>query len=542
MACCAVPSSVSSFLVLLVSASVAMLLRVLLACAALVLAIAGTAAQDVPQVRRTTTIQLSEQQRGECRGMETRQHAHSSLLCVLRAIAAPCCSHRRCVSLLLLRPLSPLLFASFAATSLAASLAASDIRAVQDLSLMEVGSLSTMSAEADAPIADVARLLAEANRSIRRLNKSRQQFNVISNTIKIRKQATLRANQGNMAPDTVKPQVPEHVDAQLVAPMAQPRIHDSMRFGTKYPIDQSKAGWVDAEVVGEDGKPYLARKQYGIENGEPQSSLSPFAKFIHPPAVGSAADVSNKDRNTLLTPLELKRVNSLQLRLKTVLDQLGANIVWDHTKVKNRRILNEFAELQAESRALMEEYEIRTGVKTIAWQLQSGADSQGFYAPDGKVTDIHFAQNPELAGRLLQRGFNSGPPPPTKEMLAQEKEEQDALSGARPKEQKVSVAWKKQANGVVKAKVNLDVVGSSIKLPGQAPTLAAKPTVPGTQYASGTVGSQSTPVQIDVVAPANEKLVRNRDVAAPPSEADQKQALVDAQKNAPKGAVVKMNF
>lgn len=413
---------------------------------------------------------------------------------------------------------------------------------------MEVGSLATMSAEAAAPIADVARLLAEANRSIRRLNQSRKQFNVISNTIKIRKQATLQARAAAGALDasaaaaqTVKPAVPEHVNAQLVAPMAQPRIHDSMRFGTKYPIDQTKAGWVDAEVVGEDGKPFLARKQYGVD-GEPESTLSPFAKFIQPPAVGSAADVSNKDRNTQLTPVELKRVNSLQLRLKTVLDQLGANIVWDHTKVKNRRILNEFAELQAESRALMEEYEIRTGVKTIAWQLQAGADAQGFYAPEGRVTDIHFAQNPELAGRLLQRGFHSGPPPPTKEMLAQEKEEQDALSGVRPKEQKVSVAWKKQPNGVVKAKVNLEVVGSSIKLPGQAPTLAAKPTVPGTKYASGTVGAQSTPVQIDVVAPANEKLVRNRDVAAPPSETDQKQAIVDAQKNAPKGAVVKMNF
>ena len=56
-------------------------------------------------------------------------------------------------------------------------------------------------------------------------------------------------------------------------------------------------------------------------------------------AVGAAADVSNKDQNTRLTPLELQRVNSLQLRLKTVLDQLGANIVWDHTKVKNRRLL-----------------------------------------------------------------------------------------------------------------------------------------------------------------------------------------------------------
>lgn len=439
---------------------------------------------------------------------------------------------------------------AFAAIVLAISAGAADAQDVpQDLSLMEVGSLASVSAEAAAPIADVARLLAEANRSIRRLNKSRQQFNVISNTIKIRKQATLqaRAAAGAMAPQAaaakpVAPQIAQHVDAQLVAPMAQPRIHDAMRFGTKYPIDQTKAGWVDAEVVGEDGKPFLARKQYGIVDGEPASSLSPFAKFVMPPAVGSAADVSNKDRNTELTPVELKRVNSLQLRLKNVLDQLGANIVWDHTKVKNRRLLNEFAELQAESRSLMEEYEIRTGVKTIAWQLQTAADAQGFYAPEGRVTDIHFAKNPELAGRLLQRGFHSGPPPPTKAMLDAEQAEKDALSGARPKEQKVSVAWKKQANGVVKAKVNLEVVGSSIKLPGQAPTLSAKPTVPGTQYKSGKVGRASTPVQIDVVAPANEKLVRNRDVAAPATDADQKQAIVDAQKNAPKGAVVKMNF
>jgi len=338
------------------------------------------------------------------------------------------------------------------------------------------------------------------------------------------------------------PTVPGHVDAQLVAPMRQPRIHDAMRFGTRYPIDQTKAGWVDAEVVGEDGKPFIARKQYGVVDGEQESTLSPFAKFVRPPAVGSAADVSNKDQNTRLTPLELKRVNSLQLRLKNVLDQLGANIVWDHTKVKNRRLLNEFAGLQAESRALMEEYEIRTGVKTIAWQLETAADAQGFYAPEGRVTDIHFAANPELAGRLLQRGWQSGPPPPTAEMLRQEQDEKDAASGVRPKEQKVSVQWKKQANGVVKAKVNLDVVGSAIKLAGQAPTLSAKPTVPGTTYASGKVGAQSTPVQIDVVAPADEKLVRNRDVAAPPSESTQKQAIVDAQKNAPKGAVVKMNF
>jgi len=299
--------------------------------------------------------------------------------------------------------------------------------------------------------------------------------------------------------------------------MEQPRIHDAQRFGTKHPYTPGRS-WVTATIVGEDGKAYIPRKQWGVAD-EPETFRSPFARFIHPPAVGSSADVVNKDANTKLTTIERKSIDSIQLRLKNVLDKLGANIVWDHTNVKNRRLIAEFEALKVESRTLMEEYELRTGVKTIAWQLNE-PDMRGLHVPNGAVTDIHFSEHPELATRLLQRhNTHPGPPKLTEAQLAKLQAEHDVASGKltrdKPKEQRVSVKWKRDdVTGIVKAKVNLHVRDSKVPAPHLPPNHAARAPVPGKKYPSGRTGSPSMPVQIDVVAPANEELFRNKKVGA----------------------------
>jgi len=317
----------------------------------------------------------------------------------------------------------------------------------------------------------------------------------------------------------------QHINAELVPVMEQPRIHDSKRFGTKHPYTPGQH-YVTASIVGEDGKPYLPRKQWGIDE-VPETFRSPFARFIHPPAVGSSADVVNKDPNTALTSIERKSIDSIQLRLKRVLDKLGANIVWDHTSIKNRRLIAEFEALKVESRTLMEEYELRTGVKTIAWQLNE-PDQRGLHVPNGQVTDIHFAEHPELASRLLQRhNTHPGPPKLTEVQLAALQAEHDVASGKltrdKPKEQRVSVRWKRDdATGLVKAKVNLHVRDSKVPAPDAPANLAARSPVPGKLYPSGRTGSPSLPVQIDVVAPANEELFRrnkNGAQAEPPAAA-----------------------
>jgi hypothetical protein len=313
------------------------------------------------------------------------------------------------------------------------------------------------------------------------------------------------------------------VTAELIASMQQPVIHDSERSGTKFPIKTGHQ-WVSAAIVGEDGKPYVPRKQSGVED-DPETFPSPFAKYIHPPSVGSSADVVNKDGNTNLTPVELKAVNGLQLRLKSMLSQLGNNMIWDHSSVKNRRVLSEFEALKQESRTLMEEYELRTGVKTIAWQLQD-PDIKGLHVPTGSVKDIYFGKNPELAQRLLQRGRQRGPPVPTGAELARLKLEHAIATNSvpvKPQEQRVDVAWKKQADGVVKAKVNLNVIDSKVPLVDQPPALHARAPQPGKTYASGKVGSISSPVNIDVVAPANEMLLRNKMNAASAAEVAQQE-------------------
>jgi len=256
---------------------------------------------------------------------------------------------------------------------------------------------------------------------------------------------------------------------------------------------------------------------------EPEEFRSPFARFIHPPKVGSSADVVNVDPNTKLTKVERQSINSLQLRLKRVLDKLGANIVWDHTSIANRRLIAEFEALKVESRTLMEEYELRTGVKTIAWQLME-PDIKGLHVPNGAVKDIHFAEHPELAGRVLQRpGDRRAPPPLDEKQLAVLQAEHNIANrlenpSAFPtpaREQRVSVAWQKDpTTGDVNTKVKLHVIDSPVPVPGQPANLAARAPVPGKLYPSGRTGSPSRPAQITVVAPAHEELFRNKNAGA----------------------------
>lgn len=390
-------------------------------------------------------------------------------------------------------------------------------------SLMELGATATISTQAAQPMQDVARLLSQANDSIRRLSHSRQPYNVVSNHIRVRRKTRVqlppkpRPSSASTGPKRV-----EHVNAELVEPMQQPKVVHPTVFGTRYPIEQEEREFVVAEIVGEDGKPYTPRKQWEKIEDDPATFRSPFAKYIHPPAVGSSADVANTDANIKLTEIERKTVDSLQFRLRKLLQQLGANIVWDHTKVANRRLVAEFDAIREEAKALLEEYELRTGVKTIAWQLQQ-PDPIGLTTPRGGVTDIHFAKQPEIATRPLQRKESRTEPPKL------DKASLEALQAAHgltpegkpivvpPKEQRVNVAWKKQADGVVKAKVNLQVVDSNTPQRENPPNLSSRVPVPGkVNEKNGKTGPASLPVQVDVVAPQSEQLARTANTAAPP--------------------------
>lgn len=412
--------------------------------------------------------------------------------------------------------LSLVLIATFAINTTAQT----EYEPIQDLGLMEVGSASSISESAARPLQDVAQLLVEANRNIQQLHQSRREYNVVANKIKVRRHTHIHlpdyagiAAAAAAKEAALKKKSAGVVNATLIPRLEQPQIHDPHRFGTKHPIKPGRK-YVSAQIVGEDGKPYAPRKQWkGIED-EPETFRSPFAKFIHPPKVGSSADVVNIDPNTKLTGIERKSIESLQLRLKNLLDRLGANIVWDHTPVANRRLISEFEAIKTEARTLMEEYELRTGVKTIAWQLQEN-DIKGLTPPLGRVTDIHFANQPELASRPLQRKGSHKTPTMSKEQI-EELKVKHGVAPVKPKEQLVDVAWKMQKDGVVKAKVNLNVVDSKVPVVGQEPNLASRLPVPGKKYKSGKVGAPSSPVTIDVVAPAHELLQRNRGMAKAP--------------------------
>lgn len=392
-----------------------------------------------------------------------------------------------------------------------------------DWSLMELGATAQISTSAAAPMQEVARLLAAANRSMRQLSSSRRPYNVVSNHIRVRRQTAVRLPPAPEAPRKTSRRV-DQVNAELVEPLRQPTVLHPQVFGTKYPVQQTEREYVVAEIVGEDGKPYAPRKQWEKIEDDPATFRSPFAKYIHPPAVGSAADVVNTDPNTKLTDIELQTVNSLQLRLKKLLDQLGANIVWDHSKVVNRRLVAEFDAIREEAKAMLEEYELRTGVKTIAWQLQENA-ANGLTTPNGGVTDIHFSKQPEIASHPLQRKDSRTEPPQLDEAALSALRTAHGVNEAGkpletiPKEQTVSVAWKKQADGVVKAKVNLKVVDSKVSQPEKAANLSTRVPVPGkVSKKSGKVGQPSLPVHIDVVAPPNEILARQANTAAPPKK------------------------
>jgi hypothetical protein len=411
--------------------------------------------------------------------------------------------------------------------------------AAQDLSLCEVGSRATISSEAAGPLQEIAHLLVDANDSVRRLAASREPLQLLNNNVRLHTHTNIVL--AKKAPKLKKKSVAK-VTAELANRLQQPTIHDAQRFGTKYPVNQEKAGWVNAQVLGEDGKPYKPRKQWkGIQDDNPMHNLrSPFAKFIHPPAVVAAADIATLDTNKNLTPLERKGVEKLQFRLKRVLDNLGANIVWDHSPVKNRRIIADFENLKTEARALMEEYELRTGVKTIAWQLGK-PDFKGLDVPNGSVKDIYFGKNPELRQRLIQRkGTRKYPPPPTEEMKARalkEKLQAEAAKaaglndGMKKAEQAVTVGWRKGADGVVRAKVKFDVVDTKVPNPYDAPNVNARSTVEGKLYPSGRRGSQSQPVSITVLPPGNEALMRTEKEIAKPAETP-----------APKAALIEMNL
>lgn len=392
-----------------------------------------------------------------------------------------------------------------------------------DWSLMELGATATISSRAAQPMQDVARLLSQANRSIRRMSHSRQPYNVVSNHIRVRRKTNVQLPPAPARASASKgPRRADHVNAELVEPMQQPTVVHPQVFGTRYPIEQEEREFVVAEIVGEDGKPYAPRKQWDKIEDDPATFRSPFAKYIHPPAVGSSADVANKDGNIKLTDIERRTVESLQFRLRNLLQQLGANLVWDHTKVANRRLVAEFDAIREEAKAMLEEYELRTGVKTIAWQLQEN-DAHGLTTPRGGVTDIHFAKQPEIATRPLQRKDSRTEPPMLDKAALQALQAAHGLTPegkpivVPPKEQRVNVAWKKQADGVVKAKVNLQVVDSSAPTLENPANLNTRVPVPGKVSAkSGKVGPASLPVQVDVVAPQSEQLARAANTAAPP--------------------------
>jgi len=282
-----------------------------------------------------------------------------------------------------------------------------------DQSLLQIGSENSINMAAAEPLRDIAHLLVQADRDISRLNGNPfTASNIVHHHIEVERR-------DHIVPlKVIEPtrQLAGHVNAELIPRLRQPTIHDPKRWGTRHPVYPNKE-MVDAMIVGEDGKPYIPRKSTGVEQDPDDAShRSPFAKYVFPPGVGAAADVENADNNIKLTPLELKKVNRLQKRLKIMLDQLGSNIVFDHSVVKNRRYVKEYDKLKSEARALMEEYELRTGVKTIAWTMAEPGEA-GLVAPRPKISDIFFSKQKHLATRQLQRSSGAFPVKPDEPKL-----------------------------------------------------------------------------------------------------------------------------
>ena len=88
--------------------------------------------------------------------------------------------------------------------------------------------------------------------------------------------------------DQTPPAVRQTIERELAGAQLEDIAMEQRDGKTVYETDLIRGGHKWEVVVGEDGKPYVPRKSSGIVE-EPETFLSPFAKFVQPPKVGSSA-------------------------------------------------------------------------------------------------------------------------------------------------------------------------------------------------------------------------------------------------------------
>lgn len=298
-----------------------------------------------------------------------------------------------------------------------------------DASLVEVSAHAAINRAS--PLADVADLILEAKDRVGNLRAARNGVYMGSLT---------RLERANLEPAKVAgaaPQSTETVHATLVPRLRRAKVVDPKRFGVHNPVESKNA--VQAEVRDKKGRTVLPYRE----------NIFPDANKLAP------ADLETPDLVKKLTAVERAKVDELQKRLRNLLDNVGANIAIDYAPIKNRRIITEFLNIRKETKALLDEYELRTGERTIAWTLVE-PDGKGLQEPHANIPDI---LNPHLPTVPIQRGLAGRPwkptPPPVKEP------EPEPLR--RPREQRVSVRARTFKDGRVGVVFETDTTLSKTK-------------------------------------------------------------------------------
>jgi len=328
--------------------------------------------------------------------------------------------------------------------------ASREIESAEPASLVEVDAASTINRAS--PLADVAELILEAKHRVGHLRAARNGVYMGSLT-KLHSQRLSPAKTSetkNCAHGR-----PGHVQATLVPRVRPVKVVNPNRFGTHNPIESKNA--VQAEVRDRSGRTIL-----------------PYRDNVFPdPNNKAPADLDTPDNTKKLTAVERAKVDELQRRLHTLLDNLGANIVFDYAPVKNRRITSEFLNIRKETKALLDEYELRTGEKTIAWTLVE-PDGKGLQEPHANIPDI---LNPHLPTIPIQRGLSGRPWKPTP--LPVQKPAPEPLR--RPREQRVSLRARTFKDGRVKMILATDTLLSKTKAspPGSSISIKVKSAMKG---------------------------------------------------------------
>jgi len=328
--------------------------------------------------------------------------------------------------------------------------AAREIESAEPASLVEVDAASTINRAS--PLADVAELILEAKHRVGHLRAARNGVYMGSLT-KLHSQRLEPAKTSgtkNCAHGR-----PGHVQATLVPRVRPVKVVNPNRFGTHNPIENKNA--VQAEVRDRSGRTIL-----------------PYRDNVFPdPNNKAPADLDTPDNTKKLTAVEKAKVEELQRRLHNLLENLGANIVFDYAPVKNRRITSEFLNIRKETKALLDEYELRTGEKTIAWTLVE-PDGKGLQEPHANIPDI---LNPHLPTFPIQRGLAGRPWKPTPPPAAKPIPE----TPRAPREQRVSLRARTFKDGRVRMVVATETLKSKTKAapPGSSISIKVKSNMKG---------------------------------------------------------------